>query len=75
MVVDWATSQEKAGGLEAGHEEVVVPSGRAAAGPGVPDHVSQVVGVIQSIVVLTVNDVPKDVEVGHQLLEAVAWQA
>ena len=64
-------SQELAGGRVAGPEEVGVPPVRAAAGPGVPDDVSQVVGVLQSIVI----GIGNHVEVGHQLLEAVAWQA
>ena len=51
-----------AGGLVAGHEEVVVPTERAAAGPGVPDDLSQVVGVLQSIVIVVLII---HVEVGH----------
>ena len=69
--MDCAASEEVAGGVEAGHEEVLTQSGGEAAGTGVPDHVSQVVGVLQSIVI----GIGNHVEVGHQLLEAVAWQA
>ena len=61
-----------AGGLVAGHEEVRVPAEGAALRPGVPDDLSQVVGVLQSIVIVVLII---HVEVGHQLLEAVPGQA